>query len=341
MGASKHIGVSIQDARQHLKTLSATARKSPSRAPVKECYFLCGTKSTDKSPVRPQMTVEWESSTGRGNSDLYCYTVWRHKYKHIRDRSAQRDHMLNNMDAMAEFMNLRRVVISRRLSGQCGFSYGDKGFATRAKKSLVSKRTYKEALLPPAPDVLPWEDYKAMVSPNIQKSAGHFLKRIDGRKVVVMPAPKGTPWKLQQEFGSSREAMEVIHEQVEGEASGVESGDDAINDMFDDLRGASEQTFKAAVQGATFEELMAKVQAEEAASAGAAASSADAEQVDTAGSAAASSSKGPALTAQRKKAKRPFFGLCSDSSEDRSPAYPHTTAATAAAAAAVAAACTK
>ena len=117
---------------------------------------------------------------------------------------------------------------------------------------------YEEALLPPAPDVLPWDEYKETVSSTLQKRLGHRKVEMHGHTVVVMPPKKGTPWKLQPKFAFQLDNTERVHDQNSSDS------EDECGAMFEEMaQDHTEQLADVTKKASTFEEMLAAVAAAE------------------------------------------------------------------------------
>ena len=90
----------------------------------------------------------------------------------------------------------------------------------------------------------------------VMKDAGHYAKRINGQVVVVMPAEKGTPWQLAQEFGKDYMQDELLEEQG-SQDSEAGTDEDIVTDKFQDLVEARDGQIEDAVRGSTMAELLA------------------------------------------------------------------------------------
>jgi hypothetical protein len=143
-------------------------------------------------------------------------------------------------DELDKFMALRGTLVARLTAGHRGFPQ------EREQKTLSKTRRYSEELRPPAPDVLPWEDYAEKFDPSLMRKAGHFTKVVLGHKVVVMPPAKGTPWKLQQIYANDVAASEKLADQDD---EGLASGDDVVESKFDDIVSLREEKVPRLVVG--------------------------------------------------------------------------------------------
>ena len=117
---------------------------------------------------------------------------------------------------------------------------------------------FEQALCPPAPDVLPWDEYVKFVSKTVQKKLGHKKQIMNGRAVVIMPAKAGTPWKLQTKYAEQINNEETLLEQRSSDS------EDECTQQFTELAEKHAEDLKEATKkSGTLEELMALVAAEE------------------------------------------------------------------------------
>ena len=130
-------------------------------------------------------------------------------------------------------------------------------------RQLNKNEQFEQALLPPAPDVLPWEDYQESVSAKVQKSLGHQKVIVNGKTVVIMPAPKGTPWKLQQKYAAQLNHQEFLH------AQNSDDSEDECLDKFEDMaKECEEQVAQVTSKASTLQEMLEAVKAAESSNAG-------------------------------------------------------------------------
>ena len=164
----------------------------PDSTKNKPCMFLCcgAIKGKTASPLDPSQTIEWEYTDGRGAADLWCANTFRSKYRHKFDRSALVQDMRNSKDTMDLFMKCRQQIIERAKRKHANGNFRRHSETPKAKKKLTRSRQYEEALLPPAPDVLPWAEYQQTVSPSVQKKLGHKKQLLNGLEVVIMFGPQ-------------------------------------------------------------------------------------------------------------------------------------------------------
>lgn len=155
------------------------------------CRFrACGCiKGKTPSPIDPTSTIEWEYPDGRGSADLFCANTFRYRYRHLYDRDELIERIKDSKDAMDKFMQDRKQVIERAKRKVANGTFRVRDNA-RPTKKLERKRHYEQALLPPAPDVLPWAEYQATVSPTVQKKLGHKKQLCNGQLVVIMLRPQ-------------------------------------------------------------------------------------------------------------------------------------------------------
>ena len=103
--------------------------------------------------------------------------------------------------------------------------------------------------------VLPIEEYMEKFDMSLMKKAGHYASTIAGRRMIVMPQPRGTPWTLQQRMSNIVNDQEVLAED-DGTLSGIEEGDDVVGDKFDDLVSAREQAIASISVGCSLDDLL-------------------------------------------------------------------------------------
>ena len=129
---------------------------------------------------------------------------------------------------------------------------------------MTKKREYREDLLPPPPDVLPWEAYEKKYG-TLQKTAGHVKRTVNGVKGVVIPAAEGTPWKsgpliclllclcawilhsclqlrLQRVHGCALEKTDIIHDE---DSDDLVTSQEAEN-VFEEMLAQKEEAFERA-----------------------------------------------------------------------------------------------
>lgn len=87
------------------------------------------------------------------------------------------------------------------------------------------------------------------------RKAGHYVKNVNGKRMVVMPAPEDRPWKLRREYVNELCDENKI-ESDKGDLSGVESGDDVLGSMFQELVEDREAAAASAARGMTMDELL-------------------------------------------------------------------------------------
>ena len=127
---------------------------------------------------------------------------------------------------------------------------------TAGGKKLVSENLYEEALLPPAPDWLPWKEYKETVSSSVQRKLGHKRQKFNGRDGVLMPPKAGTPWKVQPKIATVTKTQQVLAEQSDDEGSDVDR-------MFEEIETEKNEALDNACKGAsTLEDMIKAVQQE-------------------------------------------------------------------------------
>ena len=86
---------------------------------------------------------------------------------------------------MDAFMVDRALLIDRRKSGKRGFEQSRPETGV-LKTTLKKRQRYTEALVPPAPQLVPYDEYIAKYE-RVMKKAGNKVQRIQGRKSVVIP----------------------------------------------------------------------------------------------------------------------------------------------------------
>ena len=125
-------------------------------------------------------------------------------------------------------------------------------------KTLEKSRQYREVLLPPAPDAVPWDEYKDTVSSTLQRQLGHRKRNIHGKVFVLMPKPKGTPWKLQEEHAMNLESKETVMRDDD-------SDDSDVDNTFDEIVEQESKTIREGLHGSsTMDEFLKAVQEEAA-----------------------------------------------------------------------------
>ena len=83
----------------------------------------------------------------------------------------------------------------------------------RGAQRLEVEEGEEEKLRRPDDTFLPWEEYKdTFGDPTLQKNKkrGHRVSTISGVKGVLMPAPRGTPWKLSRASVRKLSKKEVL-----------------------------------------------------------------------------------------------------------------------------------
>ena len=222
----------------------------------KACIFLCSSRcGSTKSPLDTDRFIEWEYPDGSGSACFFCAAAFRNKFKKDGTREECVSKMRMDKDYMDAFnMERKKKIEKTRVKYNKGtFTHG------RARagpaKTLARSRVYKEALLPPPPDALPWLEYKETVSPKLQKHLGHYKKWLNGKLMVLMPPAKGTPWKLQAEYASKLEAREILQEADSDDSS------DNVEEAFDALQERQEEVLEESMKGAkTMAEMIRLVQ---------------------------------------------------------------------------------
>ena len=121
---------------------------------------------------------------------------------------------------------------------------------------MKRKKNYRQDLLPPPDPCLPYEEY--VEKHGDPKKNKHQVRRVNGRKIVIIPAEKGTVWHLQRAWGDTLEKQDVLH----SEASDDEVGSDDAEQKFEDLKDDMESSYAKAAVGETINQLMKKVQSE-------------------------------------------------------------------------------
>jgi hypothetical protein len=119
---------------------------------------------------------------------------------------------------------------------------GKRGFTPKRtdagpKKHIIKQRRMSTRLCPPAKPTLPWDEYQELYDVKLMKKAGHKKTTINGVEVVVMPAAKGTPWLLKDEYGHDVCAQEV--DEACGSSDGFDSDDCPLDRKFNDLLKAA------------------------------------------------------------------------------------------------------
>ena len=142
---------------------------------IKDCMFMCGcTLGRTKSPLESGQLIEAEYPGGLGTADLFCANTYRAKYRHKYTREELVAEMKANKEIMDKFLQHRAAAIARakrKLEKGTFKSCSNAHSSTSAARSLSRNNQYEEALLPPAPDVLPWDEYTETVSSTLQKNA--------------------------------------------------------------------------------------------------------------------------------------------------------------------------
>ena len=89
---------------------------------------------------------------------------------------------------------------------------GDVGVQTLTKANV-----YEERLKPPASKLLPKDEYFERFTEEDMRAAGHYVANVQGRKMVVMPCARGTPWQLEVGMGKTLQNTDFA---VDGRFSG-------------------------------------------------------------------------------------------------------------------------
>jgi hypothetical protein len=85
---------------------------------------------------------------------------------------------------------------------------------------------------------------------------GHHKSLVKGQWVVVMPAPKFTPWHLTEDFADTVEREDVLNE-AEGSGSEAAEEDARICLNFAECVDDVHKSVESAAKGVTFQELLA------------------------------------------------------------------------------------
>eukprot|EP00959_Pyramimonas_sp_CCMP1952_P464637 9486950-Pyramimonas_sp.AAC.2 len=190
-------------------------QEEPPQRKQKVCMFLCGAIcGKTRCPVDPTKTIEWEYEDDGGLADKICATTYRSKMRHLMTREDCAKNIKDSKAFMDTFMGHRAVTVERgKRKCQKGTWRKSNAAPSGPAKRLTRHQMKKDSLLPPAPDVLPWDEYQDNVSQTLQKKLGHRRATINGKDVVVMPAPKGTPWKLQTSYPTVLDNRETLAEE--------------------------------------------------------------------------------------------------------------------------------
>ncbi|CAK0848020.1 unnamed protein product, partial [Prorocentrum cordatum] len=288
---------------------SSDKKAEPCLNGTMRCFFRCGAiKGTTKCPIDPARVIEWEYENGF--ADKLCGRVYKSKYSHRMSRDEVQEEIDGQDGSFRdEFLGYRSDLAARWKSGKRGFS--DKKSPTASRKRTLRKQSrHSTKLLPPPPDALPWDEYKEQYDEKLMKKAGHKLTKIQGKKMVLMPAEKGTPWKLQQEYATDLVDEEEIDS---GNESGVGSDDDPVGDKFDDLVKMSDHAVEKKATGMTMQQLL-QLAAEQGAKAAAGAEKGDGEE------AAGIDGKTPSPNSKMRKQilkRRRGLGIISDTESDQ------------------------
>ena len=238
--------------------LRASAASAASSGPSgqgqcgQRCFFKCGAvRHVTPCPVNPEKKIEWEYNNG--NADKHCGQVFKAKYAHKMTREEVREEMEGqDRSFREEFLDYRNTLVQRKKNGKKGLGKG-LGSPKAARRFLKKRKRHTTELQPPAPDCLPWKEYEAKFDVKLMKKRGHTLKKIEGRKMVIMPAAAGTPWKLQTKY-----ATDILDEEeiAADNESGIESDDDVIADKFDDMVQQSDDAIAEVTGGMTFAQML-------------------------------------------------------------------------------------
>ena len=230
----------------------------------KPCNFLCGSyKGVTKCPCDPEVIIEWERADG--SADQLCARVFANKYSHITTRDNLRLEMGRDKNKHNQFLNYRDQLIDRIKAGYKGFVRKQRDRPPgEGSRCLKKRRVHSEQLLPPALDVLPIEVYRNRFDEKLMKKAGHYIKKVHGKQVVVMPPAEDALWKLQPVYTNEHVQEETLEKSDSEHGSGLESGDDVIDDKFNDLVEIAEAKRKEASKGLSFAEICALAEKAEA-----------------------------------------------------------------------------
>ncbi len=211
----------------------------------KTCIFLCSSRcGCTKSPMDSEKFIEWEYPDGSGTACFFCAAAFRNKFKKDGTREECVSKMRMDKDYMDTFnMERKKRIEKTKVKYNKGtFTHGRA--RTGPAKTLERSRIYQETLLPPAPDALPWQEYKETVNSKLQKHLGHYKKLVNGKTMVLMPPAKGTPWKLQAGYASQIQAKEVLQEADSDDSS------DNVEEAFDALQEKQEEVLEESTKGA-------------------------------------------------------------------------------------------
>ena len=147
------------------------ALKKPQAIQV-PCMFLCQciiNKSPD--PIDSSKVITGEYPDGSGTADWFCASIYRSRYKRTYTRAELVQAMRDDKHVLDEFLRLRQVKIQKaKEQVSKGRPHpGQGGASKRPSTRFEEDKVYKEALLPPAPDLLPEKEYFETVSKTVQK----------------------------------------------------------------------------------------------------------------------------------------------------------------------------
>ena len=200
MLASNGSGQSHKSKSQHANQTGTGSTEEPTK-----CVF-CNVSIAAPDDEDPSTTMRWQYPDGTGAACFYCNRTFQADYQHDFQWQASRfnngdkqtsvrDQVVattsKDNDELDKFLGRRRQLLHRRKDKELR----RQSKPSQVRKTVAKKRSYREDLLPPPPDFLPWEDYEKKYG-MLQKKAGHVKRTVNGVKGVVIPAAEGTPWKV-------------------------------------------------------------------------------------------------------------------------------------------------
>ena len=127
---------------------------------------------------------------------------------------------------------------------------------TKIKKS----KGYKEQLIPPDDDWVPFDDY-FKDGRKLDKKNGHKLRCFNGKRGVAIPGERtGQPWKIRRIWESGVTKEDCLHKEQSDDDS--EAADEINKQIVDD----KEEKYNKSVVGITLKELLVKAAEDAAAS---------------------------------------------------------------------------
>ncbi|CAK0877761.1 unnamed protein product, partial [Prorocentrum cordatum] len=224
--------------------LSVCPPCTPEGGPIgKKCIFLCGSQyGITRSSVDPSRFIEWEYPDGSGTADMFCANTYRYDFKAKGTREEVVNWMNESKDNRDQFHGKRKMKLTK---AQAKFAKGTWNSERKGRGSSTKKLERQMG------------EYESQVSKTAQKKLGHKRVKLHGQDVVIMPAAKGTPWKLQPKFMTNLLATERIH------SEDSDDSEDVVDAAFDELCDEQEAQLEEATRGAkSLQEMIAAVQAE-------------------------------------------------------------------------------